>query len=102
MSESDYLLWLSYESFGSILFSEGAKTIGSEVFQAPICATQAIHHLCSVETTIGIQQSNCKVEIWLRKGLGSVNNGDILTTTPAFTKYWFPNFSQVTSTQDNM
>ena len=60
MSESDYLLWLSYESFGSILFSEGAKTIGSEVFQAPICATKAIHHLCSVETTIGIQQSNCK------------------------------------------
>ena len=40
MSECDYLLWLSYESFRRILFPEGATTIGSEVFQAPILVMQ--------------------------------------------------------------
>ena len=61
MSEYDYLLWLSYKNFGRILFPEGARTIGSEVFQAPICATQAICNLHSIETTIGIWQGNCKL-----------------------------------------
>ena len=42
MSECDYLLWLSYKSFRRILFTEGTTTIGYEVFQAPICTTQAI------------------------------------------------------------
>ena len=54
MNECDYLVWLSYESSQRILFIEGATTVGSEVFQAFICATQAIRNLCSVETTTGI------------------------------------------------
>ena len=60
MSECDYLLWLSYESSGRILFLEGVTTVGSELFKAPICATQAIRNLRSVETTIGIRQRNCR------------------------------------------
>ena len=60
MNECDYVLWLSYESSARILFLEGATTIGSEVFQAPICATQAIRNLRSFETTTGIRQRNCK------------------------------------------
>ena len=60
MSECDYLLWLSYKSFGRILFPEGATTVGFEVFRAPIYATQAIRNLCSTETTIGIRQGNCR------------------------------------------
>ena len=60
MSECDYLLGLSYESSEKILFLEGATTVGSEVFQAPICVTHAIRNLRSVETTTGIQQRNCR------------------------------------------
>ena len=60
MSECDYLLWLSYKSFGRILFPEGATTVGSEVFRAPVCAMQAICNLHSTETTTGIRQGNCK------------------------------------------
>ena len=52
MSEYDYLMWLSYESSERILFLEGATTVGSEVFQAPICVTQAIRNLRSVETPL--------------------------------------------------
>ena len=59
MSDCDYLLWLSYEGFGRILFLEGAMTVGSEVFQAPICTMQAICNLHFVETAIGIWQHNC-------------------------------------------
>ena len=60
MNERDYLVWLSYKSSRRILFPEGATTVGSEVFQAPICATQALCNLCSVGTTIGIRQRNCR------------------------------------------
>ena len=45
MSECDYLAWLTYESFRRIIYLEGTKTVGSEVFQAPICATQSICNL---------------------------------------------------------
>ena len=62
MSECDYLMWLSYKSFGRILPPEGARTIVSQVFQAPIYATQAICDLHSIETTIGIRQGNCKCQ----------------------------------------
>ena len=60
MSVIIYLLRLSYESSERVLFLEGATTVGFEVFQVPICATQAIHNLRSVETTIGIRQRNCR------------------------------------------
>ena len=71
MSECDYLLWLSYKSSERILFLEGATTIGSVVLQAPICATQAIRYLCSVETTIGIQQYNCRWTKFAKLKFGS-------------------------------
>ena len=45
MSEYDYLLSLYYESFRRILFPKGVMTVGSEVLEAPICTTQAIHAL---------------------------------------------------------
>ena len=49
MSECDYLAWLTYESSRRILFLEGTMTVGSEVFQALIYATQAIRSLHSAE-----------------------------------------------------
>ena len=104
MSECDYLLWLSYESSGRILFPEGVATVGSEVFQAPICTLQANDDLHSLETTIGIGQHNCRWTKFakLKFGSGRVQTWTIvvaLTTTPVFAKYWF---SQITSTQDSM
>ena len=105
MSECDYLLWLSFESSERILFLEGATTVGSEAFQAPICATQAICNLRSDETTIGIWQHNCRWTKFAKLKLGSdrvwtPTIAVVLTITPAFANYWFPNLSQVTSTQD--
>ena len=60
MSECDYLAWLTYESSRRILFVEGTMTVGSEVFQALIYATQAIRNLHSAETTIRIRQFNSR------------------------------------------
>ena len=71
MSECDYLLGLSYESSEKILFLEGATTVGSEVFQAPICVTHAIRNLRSVETTTGIQQRNCRWTKFAKLKFGS-------------------------------
>ena len=71
MSECNYLLWLSYESSGRILFPEGATTVGSEVCQVPICSTQAIRNLRSVETTIGIRQSNSRWTRFVKLKFGS-------------------------------
>ena len=68
MSECDCLLWLSYESSERILFLEGATTVGSEVFQAPICATQAIRNLRSV---IRIRQRNCRWTKFAKLKIGS-------------------------------
>ena len=48
MGECDYLAWLNYESSRRILFLERATIVGSEVFQAPVCAKQAIHNLRAV------------------------------------------------------
>ena len=45
MSGCDYLAWLNYDSSQRILFLERATIVGSEVFQAPTCAKQAIHNL---------------------------------------------------------
>ena len=39
---------------------EGAVIVGSEVFEVPTCATQAIRNLCPIETTPVIWQGNCK------------------------------------------
>ena len=58
MSECDYLAWLTYESSRRFLFLEGTKTVDSEVFQAPICATQSVRNLHAAETNIGIRQHN--------------------------------------------
>ena len=71
MSECDCLLWLSYESSDRILFLEGATTIGSKVFQAPICATQAIHNLRSVQTTTGMRQHNYRWTTFAKLKFGS-------------------------------
>ena len=71
MSECDYLLWLSNESSERIFFIEGVLTVGSEVFQTPICATQAIRNLRSIETTIGIHQRNCRWTKFAKMKLGS-------------------------------
>ena len=71
MSECDDLLWLSYESSERILFLEVAMTVGSEVFQAPICPIQSICNLCSTETTIGIRQRNCRWTKFAKLKLGS-------------------------------
>ena len=58
MSECDYFLWICYGFSGTILLPEGTTTVGSEVFQSPIGATQAIRNLHSVETIIGTRQCN--------------------------------------------
>ena len=99
MSECDYLLWLSIESSERILFLEGAMTIGSEVFQVPICATQSICNLHSIETTIEIQQCNCR---WTKFAKLKLDSDRVRSWTIAvpYYYYWFPNFSQITSTQD--
>ena len=52
MSDCDYLLWLSFKNSGGILFPEAVTTVGSEVFQTAMCATQAIRNLRAVERTI--------------------------------------------------
>ena len=67
MSECDYLERRSKR----ILFLEGATTVGSEVFQAPICATQAIRNLHSIETAIGIWQHSCRWIEFAKLKLGS-------------------------------
>ena len=48
MGGCDYLAWLNYDSSRRILFLERATIVGSEVFQAPICAKQAIDNLHAV------------------------------------------------------
>ena len=48
MGGCDYLAWLNYDSSRRILFLEQATIVGSEVFQAPICAKQAIDNLHAV------------------------------------------------------
>ena len=57
-------------------------TVGSEVFQAPICAMQAICNLCSIETTIGKTQHNYRwVQTWTIRV-----TCDCTTTTSALVK----------------
>ena len=80
MSECDDLLWLSYESSKRILFLEGAMTVGSEVFQAPMCLTQSICNLCSIEATIGIWQHNRR---WTKFGKLKLCSDMVLTWTIA-------------------
>ena len=48
MGGCNYLTHLKYKSSWRILFLEQAMTVGSELFQAPVCAKQAIHNLHAV------------------------------------------------------